>query len=128
MIRIYTDNGYKISNLYLNCIDVIEFIHYNILNMSIRITCIKKDGGNHENPYVAISSLTWINEKDNSKGTNSRVEIHDWIKGGGNAYVKDGNGKIANLIAKVSAKGTKYVQTEADSAVSDNLLKLPECR
>jgi len=29
--------------------------------MSIRITCITKAGGDHENPYVAISRLGWVN-------------------------------------------------------------------
>ena len=30
--------------------------------MTIRITCINKDGGNHENPNVAISHLGWTED------------------------------------------------------------------
>jgi hypothetical protein len=29
--------------------------------MSIRITCITKAAGDHENPFVAISRLGWVN-------------------------------------------------------------------
>jgi hypothetical protein len=29
--------------------------------MTIKITCITKSGGNHENPYEAISRLGWVN-------------------------------------------------------------------
>lgn len=35
--------------------------------MAIRITCINKDNGDHENPNLAITHLGWINEADNSK-------------------------------------------------------------
>lgn len=95
--------------------------------MSIRITCIKKDAGNHENPHIAISILGWINETDKTSGRTGRIEMHDWIKEGGHAYVKDSNGNVARLTAEVSSKGTKYVRTKPDSTTTDNLLKLPEC-
>jgi hypothetical protein len=35
--------------------------------MSIRITCITKAGGDHENPYVAISRLAWVNLLNSSE-------------------------------------------------------------
>jgi hypothetical protein len=96
--------------------------------MSIRITCIKKDSGNHENPYVAISSLGWINEGSGDKGTSTRLVMYDWVKDGGIAYVKDAKGDQAKLIAEISPKGTKYVKTKPDATTEDNLLKLPECK
>jgi hypothetical protein len=96
--------------------------------MSLKITCIKKAGGQHENPYVAITSLTWINEQTDATGTSSREQMYDWIKGGVVAYVKDSQGNKAQLIAQISPSGTKYVKTQADSVTSDNLLKLPECK
>lgn len=95
--------------------------------MSIRITCIKKDAGNHENPHVAISKLGWINETTKESGRSSRIQIYDFIESGGDAYVKDFLGNIAYLITEISAKGTKYVKTKPDSTTTDNLLKLPEC-
>lgn len=96
--------------------------------MSIRITCIEKDRGNHENPYVAISYLSWVNEADKKTGRISRAAMYDWIVNeNGEAYVKDYYGNKASLIGAISPAGTKYVKTRADNVVSDNLLKLPEC-
>ncbi|MDN3584383.1 DUF3892 domain-containing protein [Mucilaginibacter flavus] len=95
--------------------------------MSVKITCIKKDNGNHENPYVAIKSMTWISEDDQKTGTSSREEMYDFVKKGGEAYVKDSVGNKAKLVAQTTDKGTKYVKTVADDVTSDNLLKLKEC-
>ena len=95
--------------------------------MSIKITCIKKSGGNHENPYAAIELLGWINEQTNATGQSTREVIYDWIKEGGTAYVLDKFGNKAYLITAISSHGTKYVKTEPDNTTTDNLLKLPEC-
>ncbi len=96
--------------------------------MAIKITCINKDNGNHENPNVAITHLGWLNETEGTSGKNTRLEIYDWIKGGGRAYVKDVYGNIANLVTAETHSGTKYVKTVADGTPTDNLLKLPECK
>lgn len=94
--------------------------------MSIRITCINKSGGWHENPYVAISQLNWINEQTGAAGRSSRDQMYDWVKAGGAGYVQHGAAR-AKLVPRISVNGTRYVQTVADSTESDNLLKLPEC-
>lgn len=96
--------------------------------MSIRITCIKKSGGYHQNPYAAIESLGWINEATNNTGNTTRIDMYDWIKEGGVAYVKDNLGNKANLITAISSAGTKYVKTVADETKTDNLLQLIECK
>lgn len=94
--------------------------------MAIRVTCINKDGGNHENPYIAISHLGWQN--DNGKnGHSTREQIYEWVVDGGYAYVQSG-GSRAKLIGAVSPRGTRYVKTEANAVEHDNLLELPECR
>lgn len=95
--------------------------------MAVRITCIRKAGGYHENPYVAISSMQWKNEESGATGESTRVEMYDFVKKGGEAYVQSGYSK-AKLVAAVSAHGTPYVKTEANETEKDNLLKLPECR
>jgi len=95
--------------------------------MSVRITCISKDNGNHENPYVAITSFTWVNESTNATGASSREQIYDWVKDGGYGYVKDVQGNTVRLIAELSPNGNKYVKTNPDNVMSDNLLTLPEC-
>jgi hypothetical protein len=95
--------------------------------MAVRITCINKDGGNHENPYVAISKLGWRNEQTGATGTSTREQMYDFVAQGNLAYVQNG-GSQARLIAQISPRGTRYVKTEANTTESDNLLKLMECR
>ena len=97
--------------------------------MPIRITCIRKSAGYHQNPYTAIESLTWINETTNGTGVTNRLAMYDWIKDeGGVAYVTDKLGNKAYLTTGISASGTRYVKTVADETKTDNLLELPECR
>lgn len=96
--------------------------------MSIRITCIKKSNGYHSNPYTAIESLGWIEDGTNKTGNTSRLEMYDWVKQGGYAYVKDSKGNSAKLIHAETSEGTKYVKTVADGTKTDNLLELPECK
>lgn len=95
--------------------------------MPIRITCINKSSGQHENPYTAISSLGWKDENTGETGKSERLKMYEWIDKGGKAYVKDNNGNIAYLMTAETASGTKYVKTMADDVKSDNLLKLSEC-
>ena len=96
--------------------------------MAIRITCINKDGGNHENPHVAISRFGWMNPDNGETGASTLVEMHKWVTNGGRAYVEDARGNRAYLVAKTSNYGNGYVQTVADGTPTDNLLRLPECR
>jgi len=96
--------------------------------MAVRITCINKANGDHENPHVAISSLGWINEQNNERGRSTRVELYDWIKEkSGVAYVRDNAGNQVNVGTAETSHGTKYVRTYRDKVWTDNLLALPEC-
>jgi hypothetical protein len=94
--------------------------------MSIRITCIKKSGGYHEDPHEAISSVGWVDEQQGSRGNWSREQIYQWIKSGGQAFVAFGAVR-AQVITAETSRGTKFVKTKADNTVRDNLLSLPEC-
>jgi len=96
--------------------------------MSIRITCINKENGYHEDPHVAISMLGWLNEGTNEAGKSTRIDMYNWIKQGGQAYVRDTYGNNAYLVAKISEHGNPYVQTVADGRPANNLLSLLECR
>jgi len=96
--------------------------------MTVRITCINKDGGNHENPHVAITDLGWIEDGTNDEGKSSRLAMYDWIKNkGGKAYVRDAYGNTAWVGTAETVTGTKYVRTYRDSTWTDNLLALMEC-
>jgi hypothetical protein len=95
--------------------------------MAVKITCIKKQGGYHEDPHHAIESVRWIDPASGESGSNTRIEMYDWIKlKNGEAYVSDGV-RVAYVGARLSPSGTKYIQTYADGRWSNNLLALPEC-
>lgn len=96
--------------------------------MTIRITCINKAHGYHQDPHHAIENLGWINEATGEKGKSTRLEIYRWLKEkNGHAYVTDRAGNRAFVYPKENTSGTKYVQTYADNVWTDNLLSLPEC-
>lgn len=95
--------------------------------MSIKIVCINKDNGNHENPHTAIRRLGWVEDGTGNTGYMTRIEMYDWVKGGGVAYVQDAYGNKAYLMTAITSRGTKYVKTIPDETKRDNLLYLSEC-
>ena len=96
-------------------------------NVAVRITCINKANGQHENAYVAIQYLGWVNEESGASGKWSREQMYDFVVNqNGVAYVSAGGAK-ADLIGMISPHGNRYVKTRADSTDRDNLLKLSEC-
>lgn len=97
--------------------------------MAIRITCINKSQGWHEDPHHAISYLGWANDADGKTGKSSRLDVYNWLKESksNKAYVKDGRGNMAYVYPREGANGTKFVQTYADNKWTDNLLALLEC-
>lgn len=95
--------------------------------MALRITCINKSGGWHDDPHHAITNLGWVNEESSKHGRSSRVEMWTFVTNGGFAFVRDVAGHIARVKAMTSRNGTRYVQTEADGRLTDNLLHLSEC-
>lgn len=97
--------------------------------MAVRITCIKKDNGNHDNPHVAISTFGWLNESTGENGETDRETMYDWLENkGGEAYVKSPQGDMARVHRRISAYGTRFLQTALDNTWQDNLLSLMECR
>lgn len=94
--------------------------------MSIRITCIKKSGGHHQEPHEAITALTWVNEQDGSRGNSSREQMYEWVKNGGQAFVVFGATRVQVVTAETSW-GTRFVKTRPDHTIRDNLLSLSEC-
>lgn len=94
--------------------------------MALRIKCINKDNGYHDNPNLAITHLGWVNEITGGYGKSTRIELYNWIKSGGEAYVQVANNKVKVITAETQ-NGTKYVKTVADNTNLNNLLSLPEC-
>ena len=95
--------------------------------MSVRITCINKDNGDHYDPHEAIAYLGWINESTSNTGKSTRLEMVDFIEKGNQAYVKDAHEHKVFVVVRTSRAGNKYVQTEADGRLTNNLLELSEC-
>ena len=94
----------------------------------IRITCIKKDGGNHADPHEGIADFGWVNEQTRAAGRSTRDQMIFFLeRQGGQAYVKDRFGNVAYVSVATTAWGTKYLRTHADGKWTDNLLSLPEC-
>ena len=94
--------------------------------MAIRIVCIKKDNGNHDNPYEAISHYGWIEDGTKKNDVTNRQTVVGWVENGIRAYVSSSEGTVDCYVNK-SRAGTKFLQTSADSRSSNNLLNLPEC-
>ena len=110
------------------------FIHYickrefNFNNMAVRITCISKDGGNHQNPHEGITNYGWVNEQTRATGNSTRTQMLDFLeRQRGVAYVRDRNRNVAKIGVWTSVYGHKYLRTFADGKWTDNLLALPEC-
>jgi hypothetical protein len=95
--------------------------------MAIRIVCINKAAGQHENLYVAISHLGWQEYGTAAAGKWTRERLYDWIEyERGEAFVESVGSKVRVMTA-VTARGTKYVKTQPNNTENDNLLRLPEC-
>jgi hypothetical protein len=96
--------------------------------MSIRVTCINKSGGYHQDAHHAIEFLGWVDEQNNKTGRATRLQMYEWVSDKANiAVVVDRAGHRVQIYPRANAQGTKYVQTYADGIWSDNLLALPEC-
>ena len=97
--------------------------------MSVRITCVKKDGGNHySHPRRHHRLRVGSNKGTGAKGTSSRSQMIEYLDvEKGEAYVKDRQGNKAYIGTWKSAAGYKYLRTYADQTWTDNLLPLPEC-
>ena len=95
--------------------------------MAVRIICINKSGGYHENPHEAISNFGWVNEQTNARGNTDLAGIVKFLDvDKGQAYVVSGQSKAYCYTRQ--GKYRKFVQTYADNTPTDNLLSLPECK
>lgn len=91
--------------------------------MAIKFTHRRMSGGQqHEH----ISRLWWVNPADGDTGNNTREELVKWVEDGGKGYTEDAWGNNRAYVAvRRSSTGTKYLQTQADSVWTNNLLALP---
>jgi len=95
--------------------------------MSVEITCINKDGGDHYDPHEAITHLGWKNESTSVSGIFTLQEMITFLEAENMAYVKDAWNNIAYLVVRTSRFNNKFVKTVADGRETNNLLELLEC-
>lgn len=89
--------------------------------MSVRIVAVRKN----DEKLEAISHYKWVNEQDSNTGITTRPTMVAWVERGNRAYVSSYEGTVD---CYVNQKGsTKFLQTDADSRSSNNLLNLPRC-
>lgn len=89
--------------------------------MSVRIIAVRKN----DELYEAISHYKWLNEESRKSDITDRLSMVAWVERGNRAYVSSNEGTVD---CYVNRKGsTKFLQTDADSRSSNNLLNLPRC-
>lgn len=89
------------------------------------VLCINKS--DRMNPHERITHIGGRN----GDGTAWKVTLQNAISaienGKWSFFVRRG-GNVVNVIVAVSRYGYKYLKTENDGEMPDNLLSLPECR
>lgn len=99
--------------------------------IEIKITGIRKDNGNHDNPHEAVETYRWVQPGTNNSSITSRQIVVGWLDNGHNgekvqAYVEQVLPR-AYCYVNQSVRGTRFLQTRADAIQGNNLLNLPEC-
>lgn len=99
--------------------------------VEIEITGIRKDNGNHNNPFEAVECYRWLQHGTDRSGITSRQTVVEWLDSGVNgtqvkAYVQRVQPR-AYCSVNQSVRGTRFLQTRPDATESNNLLRLPEC-
>ena len=95
--------------------------------MAIRIISLKKSNPPGKNPYLAIDSFEWVNERVNINGITERAKLYDWLKDSrGEAYIINNSGDKFYLMPAISVDGKKYVKTNMSAKKQDVLFHLPE--
>lgn len=90
----------------------------------VQIQCINKT--NRYDPYDAIDSFGGLNP-DGSRWKQSLTKMINLIEDDKFSFYVIVNGKVVDVIIATSSAGNKYLKTEADGVMPNNLLSLPEC-
>ncbi len=91
----------------------------------IQITCINKD--DRYSPYERIRVVGGCNSIGKA-WTLSQEEAIAGLESGKWSFWVSVGGRSVGVVVAVSARGNKYLKTEADDDLPNNLLSLPECR
>ncbi|SOE98049.1 Protein of unknown function [Burkholderia sp. OK233] len=89
-----------------------------------RVLCINK--ADRENRHERISHIGGLNA-DKSRWRITQASAIDGVESGKWAFYVVAGNITAEVIISTSAEGHKYLKTNRDSSIVDNLLSLPEC-
>jgi hypothetical protein len=97
----------------------------------IEIIGIRKDNGNHHNPYEAVEAYQWKQHSTGRTDITSRDTVVRWLSDGiggesVQAYVHRVD-PVAYCYINTSQRGKRFLQTRADATEENNLLNLPPC-
>lgn len=98
--------------------------------IEIKITGIRKDNGNHYNPFEAVEAYRWEQPGTSNGKLTERSVVVGWLDNGidGNkvkAYVHRVEPR-ADCFVNESSNKIRFLQTEPDATNENNLLELPE--
>lgn len=89
-----------------------------------QVTCINKS--DRTDPHERIISIGGVDANNNKWKQLQEAAIQNIENNKYSFYVISSGIKTKVIVAE-SARGHKYLKTEADSTTSNNLLSLPEC-
>lgn len=98
--------------------------------IELKITGIKKDNGNHYNPYEVVEAYEWEQPGTSTHGIAPRNVMVGWLDYGYKgekvrAYVERVQPR-AYCYVNQHENGPKFLQTATDAVKGNNLLELPE--
>lgn len=89
-----------------------------------QVTCVRK--ADRYNPHERILGIGGVNP-DSTRWYATQEQAIAWIENGQYEFFVRVDGRQVRVIVAESRYGNKYIKTEADGNVPDNLLSLPEC-
>lgn len=89
--------------------------------MSVFIVAVHMEPSD-SNRHEHIASVRWMKSGSTETTTSTRAQMVEWIQGGGDAWVADGQGAVQVGVVDATPP---YLRTFADDRPTDNLLSLP---
>lgn len=95
-----------------------------VQTITARIRCVNKS--DRYNPHERITHVGGVN-LDGSRWKLTQPNAIAGVESGKYAFFVEVDGDRVNVVVRVSRFGNKYLTTEADGDMPNNLLSLPEC-